>query len=719
MADSFDNNNRTSSRRDSATNAKSSGSVETAVTKLLMSTKQLLQTLTQWSKGTQSSRSVSDAYVRLGYDFKVVVKCFSHAQIDTGDLRDVPSELRKVLEVTLCEPPTEETLNKYLPGIREIVVTLLDNLKVKQAVLKSVRQNSVSSTDTNRSSPDRFSKSPAQRSSLRSLNHTVPRGLESPRQSTTRESISSDITSNSEDVDGSDIDALSQLKKGTSIQRRASKRYSAYHMAKLTNQSATEAVLAGNIASAPLPSLPPSSPNDLVIPNSAPEKIDLRNLTPSRRTTSRTSSPPLSNSINKGAKGPLTVFLQYGDYTKKSQLKSPMNINSLRLLFTQVFGSTLSADNLSSIYIRDENNLIYYELDDLNFSDLKDGSVLRLQSTLKSHDDTNNMIKELRDEFKKSQDLLLSKFTRLLNDQTAPPLNSKDRKGPEKSSGNDMVKISGITKDIASLKNLHKVNESDFRLFVETLTKKIETLKNAVAESSNSQTGYVEESQLQMSRISDSTLSNVDDLQDMIEILRKDVAERGAKPPKKKLELLSTEIKRAFTELDKMERFMINEKPNWKKVWESQLDKVCEEQQFLALQEDLITDLKEDLGKTQETFDLIELCCIEQNRNPAKTKKNPLIPPVHPSELKGAREELLKQVSLLAPDHDVRAEAIERAEKLWEKDKIFKEEDEFKEELGNYVQQSNWKNFVGVEDIDRQRRQKDEENLRANFGVIQ
>lgn len=120
--------------------ASSSSSIETTVTKLLMSTKHLLQVLTQWSKGTTSGRLVSDAYVQLGNDFKVVSKFFMHAKVDMSDVGDVPMALRRVLEVTLREPPSDETLNKHLPKIREIIVTLLDKLKVKQAILKNMQQ---------------------------------------------------------------------------------------------------------------------------------------------------------------------------------------------------------------------------------------------------------------------------------------------------------------------------------------------------------------------------------------------------------------------------------------------------------------------------------------------------------------------------------------------------------------------------------------------------
>ena len=124
----------------SSLSSRSMSSVESSVTKLLMSTKHLLQRLTQWSKGQANEKNISDAYVQLGNDFKLVSKHFKHSGLDVADLGDVPMSLRRVLEVALRESPSVETLDRYLPRIREIIVTLLDKLKVKQALLKTMKQ---------------------------------------------------------------------------------------------------------------------------------------------------------------------------------------------------------------------------------------------------------------------------------------------------------------------------------------------------------------------------------------------------------------------------------------------------------------------------------------------------------------------------------------------------------------------------------------------------
>jgi hypothetical protein len=56
--------------------------VESAVTRLLVAIKQLLEALTQWSIGRITENDVSDVYVRLGNDFNAAVAAFGQFNID-------------------------------------------------------------------------------------------------------------------------------------------------------------------------------------------------------------------------------------------------------------------------------------------------------------------------------------------------------------------------------------------------------------------------------------------------------------------------------------------------------------------------------------------------------------------------------------------------------------------------------------------------------------
>ena len=56
--------------------------VESAVTRLLVSIKVLLESLMQWSKQMVDETHVSNVYVRLGNDFNAAVAAFSSFGID-------------------------------------------------------------------------------------------------------------------------------------------------------------------------------------------------------------------------------------------------------------------------------------------------------------------------------------------------------------------------------------------------------------------------------------------------------------------------------------------------------------------------------------------------------------------------------------------------------------------------------------------------------------
>lgn len=102
-----------------------------------MATKQLLETLTQWSRGNAKEEEVSDVYVRLGYEFNIACRAFNSINVDTSDLGPVPDLLRNILEDTLSQPASPQALDNFLPRIRDIIINLLQGLKKKQSRLRN------------------------------------------------------------------------------------------------------------------------------------------------------------------------------------------------------------------------------------------------------------------------------------------------------------------------------------------------------------------------------------------------------------------------------------------------------------------------------------------------------------------------------------------------------------------------------------------------------
>lgn len=128
----------------------SSSHMESSVTRLLVATKMLLESLTKWAAGLCSEEHVSDIYVRLGNDFNAARMAFGSYGISMAELESVPDDLRACLEACLSEDASQAALDRHLPQVRQIVVGLLQGLKAKQALYKDYllasRQSRQSST---------------------------------------------------------------------------------------------------------------------------------------------------------------------------------------------------------------------------------------------------------------------------------------------------------------------------------------------------------------------------------------------------------------------------------------------------------------------------------------------------------------------------------------------------------------------------------------------
>ena len=124
--------------------------IEKSVSQVLVATKQLLETLTKWSRHEATDTDVSDAYTRLGYEFKSTCRAFATIGVDTSDLGNVPELLREILESMLSQEASPECLDQYLPKIKDIIITLLHGLKRQQHKIRQKRSNESLSAPPNR-----------------------------------------------------------------------------------------------------------------------------------------------------------------------------------------------------------------------------------------------------------------------------------------------------------------------------------------------------------------------------------------------------------------------------------------------------------------------------------------------------------------------------------------------------------------------------------------
>lgn len=782
--------------------------IESSVTRLLVSTKHLLESLTQWARQEADDKFVSDAYVKLGNDFRAATRAFSAARVDISDLGDVPRLLRIVLESALSDSPTQENLERFLPNIRNIIVNLLQSLKQKQATAAALahahdRENptrhnidpkSADNRSTSRKSPwalsgnelplrsdtpgllarqDLYAAELKRRGSVQSArterSHEYRRESEGAQlansQSGTRSGKASQLANDhgagtgvesgkgsilacsgssshrndqvdlangqltnslpkcrlSQDADASvlyvvnnsDINqkgtdaaayrALAQLQKNNVILRRASKRFSAYQFAKLANFNG---------------SLLPKLSVDASFMHEAAK-------------AEKHAEKPLDPDEDAAASTALQyIFLRIGDTTKKCAVLLPITITSLRLLFVEKFAYSPGEFLFPDIYIAEPHTNISYELEESAVqSELRSGSLVELrernapETTLEALD--SKLAKLTSQVAAMSTKIVTEVGSQISHIEVKAPLSAPAapaEDGPKSINEGYSKALVDFQAETCALKQIHRAKTDTLKDTLQDLEQQISALKKAALEPGphNSHRAFMQRSYLKLSEESDLLLTKVDDLQDMMEALRKDVAQRGVRWDPCHLRTTAKEIQAAEESLQALVSYIHEGKPSWKKIWESELDKVCEEQQFFNLQDDLTRDLGEDINKIKETFDLIEKCCSEQSKQPPKRNMFAArIPLLEPSDnLHDIKNDVINEVCHVVPDHESRLEAIARAERLRQRERELQSLDQFEEELSDFVADQKLKKSGGIEELERKRQEKDIEIFKSHYGIV-
>ena len=666
--EAVDNSSRRSSRR------LSSSTIESSVTRLLVSTKHLLESLTQWSRKEADDKYVSDAYVKLGNDFRAASRAFTNAGVDFSDIGDVPQALRIILEAALSESPSPENLDRFLPNIRNIIVTLLQNLKSKQIKARSIAIEKPRLQEKSEGT-SRTSKLLSAESITRHLNSKID---------TPATSLHSDSS-----------DALSQLQSGNFLQRRASKRFSAYQYAKLTNMS------------------PASIPTALPVLETTESSTE-KDAVEEKQNADKPSSP-------QKVKNTTIIFLRLKDSTKKAQLYGNVTFASLRLLFVEKFAYSPGLDSFPTIYITDPSSSVAYELEEQSLGDIDEGSILTLKLPLESDLSNQELIKAI-DALRQLQELQYADLAAQIANLAVQPKEVNQTTKEVTFEPTNVLALDetiSLKQQFTSLRLMHAQYKREIEADISSVIAKVrEFQEGGLNVSKSSNRAYMEGCHSKLSEESDILLTKVDDLQDLMEAMRKDVAQRGVRIGEKQLKNTNREIQAARNSLKEMSEYIARERVVWKRIWESELDKVCEEQQFFNLQGDLTVDLEHDLKKIEKTFNLIEQCSLEQSKQNSQRRNKFFVPLMEPGKsLDKMKDAVLTSVVALNPDHDRRLDAITRAEKLRDRERELMRKDQFQEELEDFVGDKKFKNAVGIDEVERLRRERDSENLKSSLSV--
>lgn len=913
---------------------------------MLIATKQLLETLTQWSRQTATEAEVSDVYVRLGYEFNIACRAFTSIGVETSDLGPVPDLLRSILEDTLSQEASPASLDKFLPRIRDIIINLLHGLKKKQQRLRSRQQardstsSRQSSSSSNTSSVDTgitlLEDGPSQRSSGRrstrrteTQQHEDQQGIpprissfqngraspvrqdslaftntagqmsdqdhqHSPRESMSESSMSSNTMQNLPVLSPSSAavtmpsqsfpapnnaaqfpapppppkeqDALGALQRSGDLERRASRRYSAYQLSRHLGGSQGGVSMLPQAQNSPAPNrgrevresmnavrirgsllhsrqrsgnrlpdgspvrntnvsrriseeggglgdMPSIRPPDGVSPEDSPvvktpeDKIG-RSYTEldvnDQPIVGATLTGPAANGIDgmlpdavleetderlaqiaharsgstaevERYAGPssttahsrlflpeqspppakeLTLFLQYKSRIKKFVLQDgydELSIARLQLAFIEKFSwnTHSNGEDLPEIYIQDPVSGVRHEIEDLG--DIKDRSVLVLNvetlDEVKRHIDESigglrRLVEGVRTAVDGQQSALqlvsdrqkdtTKEMARLAATPAPGPVrrpthertlaNGLRSSSSSVDNSNQISEIQSLRTDLAVVRQAYSSFASDISTSMANIRTKAASVKTVAVNTAvptvdaSSGRGYVNAGKKSLGEDSEKIVNRVDDLQDVVEDLRKDVVTRGVRPLPRQLETVSKDISAATAELKKIQEYLKRERPIWNKVWAQELEIVCNDRDFLSMQEELAADLEDDLEKATQTFALVEQATKQQHlqTGPAATGVRSTSRGFtaagfdHEVDPVKAQEGVLGEVRALQPNHETRLEAIERSERARQKELESRRGGEFQKELGNFVEEGKLKRSGGVEEAERMRKAKDE-----------
>jgi len=501
--------------------------------------------------------------------------------------------------------------------------------------------------------------------------------------------------------------------------------------------------------------------SDVMSPIPEPEKRPTPARSGSRQAIYHT--PPQSQYLAESSPQPgkeLTLFLQYKSKIKKFVLAdgADLSLPRLQLAFIEKFSWNTHNNgvDLPEIYIQDPVSGVRHELEDL--IDIKERSVLVLNvealDEVKRHiDDGLGGIRRIVEGIRTSVEDQQSALQRVSERQQdtakelagiaaaptrAPSATSKlpSRTLSVKDRVGQLEEVQSLRRDLAVVRQTYTSFVSDMDASMATIRAKATSVKKAAATASSAEmdgnTGrtHVNKGKKQLSDESESIVNRVDDLQDLVEDIRKDVVIRGVRPLPRQLESVSKDISTATSDLKKLQEYLRKEKPVWTKIWEKELQVVCDERELLTMQEELAADLEDDLEKAAATFALVEQATKQQNlANPTATtarvggggvqsssrsSSRNLNIPASDADPHKAKDSVLGEVRALQPNHESRLEAIERAERARQRELESRRGGEFQRELGTFVEAGKLKKSGGVEEVERLRLVR-EEKARKEF----
>ncbi|KAG0055952.1 Bud site selection protein 6 [Gryganskiella cystojenkinii] len=855
----------TSSRR---RKTDASNPIEATVTKLLVATKQLLESLTLWSQKKMTEEQVSDIFVQLATQFNLACQSFHDVGIETRELAHIPDDLRGCLETALGEEPSPHSLDQYLPKIKEIIINLLQGLRLKQNIFREQNETkharvphagTSSSSSRSKSSGSNYRQPSIVPSSVQSPDVDSSRGTpgtsattvphRSQSLSTGAPAANAPTFSISSPDDIGHAQTLASLRKSDAITRRASSRRHSQRFSTLLEQNAPPPVPrrqaqygldsgmlfmypggasggAGGYTSSQ-GSTPITSPISMMsyggqfapMPTSPSlSSASLRNKSmeslpqPASVQMTNPPPPPQSQTPNILYSGPIgspqlgtSSMMQHATTLAAPQLElgmtpqpSPMTVGSaetmsslapnttlsqtgttsslsipssdmtgLRMIFMEKFQYNPGQEDFPTIYVKDPQTNIHYELESL--ADVKQNAFLSLNV-----DDLENiqrkmdqgfatLTKELSD-IKKAQELAESNRQKAAAAAAAAVANSPPERKIASMEGTgtqalrsvvnkvmahskttssaslistaaaaadgkisaaelkpQYEEVLSLRRDLGVVRQLYTELQTDTKTALGSLAGYTSQIRKQALEGPVSSRTFIESGKVKLDQKSEGLTNRIEDLQDVVEDMKLNVTQRRGRPSDHSIAFADKQCEELGNEIEELSDFIQTIRPAWKKTWEVELQTIVKEQMFLKEQEALLEDLKEDRASLLQTLanlkKLLELQVKNGGLLGGRSREfvfSPSSASFDEGDLEGLKSSVLEEVKMIAPDSDRRLRAMAQMEKLRHIE-LSNRIDEFEEELTTFVGSSKLRKTGGALEVERQRQQRDSEHLKAMF----
>ncbi|KAF9312736.1 Bud site selection protein 6 [Podila horticola] len=455
----------------------------------------------------------------------------------------------------------------------------------------------------------------------------------------------------------------------------------------------------------------------------------------------------------------LTLFLQVGKSVKKTRFEGgELTHSGLRMLFMEKFQYNPGQDDFPTIYVKDPHTNIHYELESL--ADVKQNAFLSLNvdemeniqrkmdqgfaaltkeihDIKKSHEALEQArqkaeaAEQARQKISNSQpdsegsQALRSVVQKVLLAKNKPSVistvalsTSKTDTTQTKISAAELKaqheEIQTLRRDLGIVRQLYTELQTETKSMLGNLAGYTSQIRKQALEAPVSSRLFIESGKVKLDKKSEDLTNKIEDLQDVVEDMKLNVTQRRGRPSDTSMAFVDKQCEEIGQEIAELSDYIQTLRPSWKKTWEVELQTIVKEQMFLKEQEALLEDLKEDRASLLQTLGNLRKLMELQVKAGGPTKEFVFQPPVDEG-FEGLKT-VMEEVKMIAPDSDKRLKAMAQMEKLRHIE-LSNRIDEFEEELTSFVGESKLRKTGGALEVERQRQQRDLENLKAMFGA--